>query len=163
MPTPGHLSLVGETQGEIEGSCQIEGREDSILVQAFRHIVDVPSDENGLPSGRRVHRPLMITKDVDKSSPKLFQVLCSGERLSQAKLDWYRLDGTGEETLFFSVLLQNAQIVKIESWVPDVLDRGNASYGNMENVWFTYETIRWTWEEDGIEYEENWDAQAGNR
>jgi type VI secretion system secreted protein Hcp len=163
MPTPGHLTLVGEIQGPIEGSCQIEDREDTILVQAYKHCVDVPADEHGLPTGRRVHRPLMITKEVDKSSPKLFQVLCSGERLSEAKLDWYRLDGTGDESLYFTVLLQNAQIVKIESWVPDALDKANAVYGYMENVWFTYEMIRWTWQEDGIEYEEQWGAESKNK
>jgi len=160
---PGNLTLVGEIQGPIDGSCEIEGREDTILVQAFKHCVDVPSDEYGLPTGRRVHRPLMITKLVDKSSPKLFQVLCTNERLSEVKLDWYRLDGTGDETLFFSVTLQNAQIVKIDSWVPDVLDKANAVYGNMENVWFTYEMIRWAWEEDGIEYEEHWGMDSSKQ
>jgi type VI secretion system secreted protein Hcp len=90
-------------------------------------------------------------------------VLCSGERLSEAKLDWYRLDGTGDESLYFTVLMQNAQIVKIESWVPDALDKANAVYGYMENVWFTYEMIRWTWQEDGIEYEENWGTESNNR
>ncbi|HET7649524.1 MAG TPA: type VI secretion system tube protein TssD [Gammaproteobacteria bacterium] len=163
MPTPGHLTLVGEIQGAIEGSCEIEGREHTILVQAYRHCVEEPTDEHGLPAGRRVHRPLMITKEVDKSSPKLFQVLCSGERLSEARLDWYRLDGTGEESLYFTVLMQNAQIVKVESWVPDALDKANAVYGYMENVWFTYEMIRWTWQEDGIEYEENWGANSKQR
>ncbi|HSN17386.1 MAG TPA: Hcp family type VI secretion system effector [Gammaproteobacteria bacterium] len=159
MPMPGNLTLVGKEQGPIEGSCEIEGREDTILVQSFKHVVDLPSNENGLPSGRRVHRPLMITKEVDKSTPKLYQALCTGEPMSEVTLRWYRMDGSGEEVQFFTVMLQNALIVKVESWVPDVLDKQNAHYGNMENLWFTYEVIRWTWEEDGIEYEEHWDPQ----
>ena len=161
MPMPGHMTLVGKEQGPIEGSCDIEGREETILVQAFKHLVDLPTNEHGVPSGKRVHRPLMITKEVDKSTPKLYQALCSGELMTEATLRWYRMDGSGEEAQFFTVMLQNALIVKIESWVPDVLDKQNASYGNMENLWFTYETIRWTWEEDGIEYEEHWDPNAG--
>jgi type VI secretion system secreted protein Hcp len=161
MPMPGNLTLVGKEQGSIEGSCDIEGREETILVQAFKHLVDLPSNEHGVPSGKRVHRPLMITKEVDKSTPKLYQALCTGEPMSEATLRWYRMDGSGEEAQFFTVMLQNALIVKIESWVPDVLDKQNASYGNMENLWFTYEVIRWTWEEDGIEYEEHWDPNAG--
>jgi type VI secretion system secreted protein Hcp len=156
MPIPGNLTLVGKEQGPIEGSCDIDGREDTILVQAFKHLVEVPTNENGVPSGRRVHRPLMITKEVDKSTPKLYQALCSGEVMSEATLRWYRLDGAGDETQYFTVLLQNALIVKVDSWVPDVLDKQFASYTNMENVWFSYEVIRWTWEEDGIEYEEHW-------
>lgn len=161
MPMPGNLTLVGKEQGPIEGSCDIEGREETILVQSFKHVVDLPSNEQGLPSGRRVHRPLMITKEVDKSTPKLYQALCTGEPMSEATLRWYRMDGTGEEQQYFTVMLQNAMLVKIESWVPDVLDKQNAQYGNMENLWFTYEVIRWTWEEDGIEYEEHWDPQGG--
>jgi type VI secretion system secreted protein Hcp len=160
MPIPGNLTLVGQDQGPIEGSCDIEGREDTILVQAFKHMVEIPTNDSGVPSGRRVHRPLMITKEVDKSSPKLYQVLCSAEVLSEATLRWYRLDGSGEETQYFTVMLQNALIVKVDSWVPDVLDKQYAGYSNMENVWFTYEVIRWTWEEDGIEYEEHWNQDS---
>ncbi|HET7174396.1 MAG TPA: type VI secretion system tube protein TssD [Gammaproteobacteria bacterium] len=160
MPMPGNLTLVGKEQGPIEGSCDIEGREETILVQAFKHIVDLPANEHGVPSGKRVHRPLMITKEVDKSTPKLYQALCAGEPMSEATLRWYRMDGSGEEVQHFTVMLQNAMIVKIESWVPDVLDKQSAGYGNMENLWFTYETIRWTWEEDGIEYEETWDPEG---
>lgn len=159
MPMPGNLTLVGKEQGPIEGSCDIEGREDTILVQAFKHLVDLPSNESGLPSGKRIHRPLMITKEVDKSSPKLYQALCTGEVLTEATLRWYRMDGSGDEVQFFTVMLQNAMIVKFESWVPDVLDKQNASYGNMENLWLTYEVIRWTWEEDGIEYEDQWEKK----
>ena len=116
-----------------------------------------------MPAGRRVHKPMMITKEVDKSTPKLYQVMSSGERLTEAQIDWYRLDGTGDEELYYTVLLENALIVKIESWVPDVLDKANAIYGCMENIWFTYESIRWTWEEDGIEYEEHWGADQNNQ
>ena len=162
MPMPGNLTLVGREQGQIEGSCDIEGREDTILVQAFKHTVDLPSNEHGVPSGRRIHRPLMITKEVDKSTPKLYQALCTGELMSEATLRWYRMDGAGDEVQFFTVMLQNALIVKLESWVPDMFDKNYASYGNMEHLWFTYEVIRWTWEEDGIEYEERWDS-ATNR
>jgi type VI secretion system secreted protein Hcp len=121
--------------------------------------VDLPANESGLPSGKRIHRPLMITKEVDKSSPKLYQALCSGEVLTEATLRWYRMDGSGDEVQFFTVMLQNAMIVKYESWVPDVLDKQNASYGNMENLWLTYEVIRWTWEEDGIEFEDQWEKK----
>ncbi|MFI4920032.1 MAG: Hcp family type VI secretion system effector [Gammaproteobacteria bacterium] len=162
MPMPGNLTLVGQNQGAIEGSCDIEGREDTILVQAFKHTVDLPSNESGLPSGKRVHRPLMITKEVDKSTPKLYQALCSGELMTEATLRWYRMDGEGDEVQFFTVMLQNAMIVKLESWVPDVLDKQNASYGTMETLGLTSEVIRWTWVVDGIEYAEHWD-QGSNR
>ncbi|MDV3443847.1 type VI secretion system tube protein Hcp, partial [Pseudomonas otitidis] len=36
--------------------------------------------QSGQPTGQRVHKPLMITKVFDKSSPLIFNALTSGER-----------------------------------------------------------------------------------
>jgi len=33
MPMPCHLTLEGEKQGKIEGSCEMQGREGTILVR----------------------------------------------------------------------------------------------------------------------------------
>ena len=161
MPTPGHLSITGEQQGAIEGGCDLEGREGTILVQAFQHIVEVPSDERGIPSGRRAHRPATITKEVDKATPKLYQALCTGERLSQVRLDWYRLDQMGSQELYFSATFEGALVTAIKPWVPNALDAKNAGLRHMEDVSFTYEKVIWSWEPDGIEYEDVWGEMAG--
>ena len=50
MPTPGSLTITGEVQGLIEGSCELEDREGTILVQAFDHVVEIPTDERGIAS-----------------------------------------------------------------------------------------------------------------
>ena len=100
MPTPAYLSLEGTKQGLITagtftedsvGNIFQEGHEDQILVQAFNHQVIIPRDpQSGQPTGQRVHKPLMITKVFDKSSPLIFNSLTSGERLSKCRLEWYR-------------------------------------------------------------------------
>ena len=60
----------------------MQGREDTILVQAVDHSIAIPRDtQTGLPTGKRVHHPMKITKMYDKSSPKLYQALVTGERL----------------------------------------------------------------------------------
>ena len=41
MPTPGNLTITGEEQGLMEGSCELEEREGTILVQAFDHVVEM--------------------------------------------------------------------------------------------------------------------------
>ncbi len=162
MPMPGNLTITGEVQGQIEGSCEMEGREDTILVQAFDHLVEIPADERGVPSGRRVHRPLTITKEIDIATPKLYQALCTGEFLTDVTLEWYRLDGMGQQEQYFTIQLENALISRIRPWVPNVLDRANETLRHMEDVSFTYEKIIWTWEPDGIEFEDTWLAgEAG--
>ena len=39
MPMPAHMTLEGENQGVIDGSCEMQGREDTILIEAFNHEV----------------------------------------------------------------------------------------------------------------------------
>jgi len=156
MPMPGNLTITGEVQGQIEGSCELEDREGTILVQAFDHIVEIPTDDRGIASGRRAHRPMTMTKEIDRSTPMLYQALCTGELLTDVKLDWYRLDGSGDEELYFSIELQNAMITRIHPWVPNVLNPANANLRHMEDISIAYERIIWTWEPDGIEFEDQW-------
>jgi type VI secretion system secreted protein Hcp len=156
MPMPGNLIITGEEQGLIEGSCELEDREDTILVQGFDHVVEIPTDERGVASGRRVHRPMTIIKEIDKSTPMLYQALCSNELLTEVTLNWYRLDGTGDYELYYSIYLENGFITRIRPWVPNVLDRKNETLRHMEDISIAYEKIIWTWEPDGIEYEDTW-------
>src|SRR5690606_37497336 len=82
MPMPCYLTLEGENQGKIEGSCEVSGHQGKILIQAVEHIIELPKNpQSGLPSGKRQHLGITLTKEIDKSSPKLYQALCSGEQL----------------------------------------------------------------------------------
>ncbi|MBC2724811.1 MAG: type VI secretion system tube protein Hcp, partial [Desulfosporosinus sp.] len=95
MSMPSHLELEGENQGVIEGSCEMQGREGTILVYQMSHDIHIPRDpQSGLPSGKRIHGQLTITKEYDKSSPKLYQALCTGEHMKNVTIKWYRIDPT---------------------------------------------------------------------
>ncbi len=156
MPIPSHLSLTGNTQGKIEGSCEIVGREGTILVYAMDHLIQIPRDpRTGLPTGQRVHDPLTVTKEFDKSSPPLYQALCSGEQFSEVKFEFYRISPEGTQELYFTITLENAIIVNIKAWYPPTMLASSEPYRHMEDVSFTYAKIIWTWEPDGIETEDN--------
>ena len=61
MAMPAHMSLTGVKQGKIDGSCDMRGREGTILVQEFNHEISMPKDpQSGQPSGKRVHKPLTV-------------------------------------------------------------------------------------------------------
>lgn len=157
MPVPINLTLTGAKQGKIEGSCQIKGRVGTILVEAVEHNIEIPrSPQTGLPTGKRVHGPLTVTKEIDKSSPKLFQALCTGEQMTSVEIDWYRISKEGVEEKYFTTKLQNAIIVDIRTWMPNALRPDDSQLGHMEDVSFTYEKIIWTWVKDGIETEDSW-------
>ena len=161
MPMPAHAEITGQEQGKIEGSCNQQGREGTILVEAFNHEVYIPRDpQTGLATGKRVHNSFSFVKTYDKSSPQLYKALCTGEHLSNVTMKWYRIDPTGKEEHYFTHVLEDAVIVSIRPWMPNCLDPSTESYTHMEEVSCTYKKIRWTHEPDGIEHEDDWEAPA---
>ena len=156
MPMTSHLELEGENQGGIEGNCDMEGREGTILVYAMNQEIHIPRDpQSGLASGKRIHGPLTIVKEFDKASPKLYQALCTGEHL-KAALRWYRIDKSGTEEHYFTHTLEEAIVVSIKPYMPIAFLDENEPYRHMEEVSMTYKKIKWTWEPDGIESEDSW-------
>ncbi len=41
----------------------------------------------GMSAGKRMHKPLVITKEIDKASPKLFEACASGQHLKEVDVD----------------------------------------------------------------------------
>lgn len=153
MPTPAYLSLTGTKQGFITegnftqdsvGNVYQEGHEDQILVQAFSHQVIIPRDpQSGQPTGQRVHKPMMITKTFDKCSPLLFAALTSGEKMIECNLEWYRTSAAGTQERYFTITLEDAIIIEIQSRMPNCQDPGNAHFTHLEDVYFSYRKITW--------------------
>ena len=157
MPMPAHMTCEGESQGTIAGSCEMQGREDTMLIEAFNHEVRIPRDpQTGLSTGKRIHTAYSVVKVFDKATPLLYQALCTGEHLKTVVLKWYRIDPTGQEEHYFTHTLENAIIVSIRPWMPNCLDPKTESYTHMEEVSFTYAKIRWEWIVDGIEAQDEW-------
>jgi len=157
MPLPSHMTLEGTKQGKIDGSCDMQGREKTILVEAMNHEVYIPRDtQSGLATGKRVHQPLVVTKFYDKASPKLYQALCTGEHMKNVTLKWYRISAQGSEEHYFTHKLEDAIVVSVKAWMPNALDKEKENYSHMEDVAFTYRKITWTWVIDGIEAQDSW-------
>jgi type VI secretion system secreted protein Hcp len=158
MPMPFHMEMTGNTQGPMTtGCCDIQGREDTCLCQALEHSVMIPNDrQTGLPTGKRVHGPVKVTKVFDMASPKIYQALVTGEQLSEVIFKFYRIDPTGTEEQYFTIKLENAIIVSVSPWIPNCLDPAKESFTHMEDVSMTYRTITWTWEVDGVEAQDDW-------
>ena len=159
MPLPAHLTLEGSKQGKIEGSCDQEGREGTILVQALDHEVSIPRDsQTGLATGKRVHHPLTVLKALDRSTPLLYQALTSGEHMKSIEIKWYRIDSSGAEEHYFTTKLEDAIVVSIHPGIKNCLEPASQDLPHLEEVSFTYRKAIWRWEPDGIESEDDWRA-----
>lgn len=139
-----------DSQGDISGDSSRQNG--AIEVLGFSHSVVSPRDAaSGLPTGKRQHKPITITKPVDKATPKLYQGLSMNENCGNVRLEFFKPDSTGKTVNFYSIELLNAHIVSISTYQSD----GQAP---REHVSFTYQKIIWTWEDGGITFEDDWQS-----
>lgn len=161
MPDPIHLTLEGSKQGPIQGSVSMKGREGTILVNQYDHAIRIPtSPQTGQAMGKRIHEAITFVKYVDKATPKLALACTRGERMKHLTFDFYRINQMGVEEKYFTVKVENAVIVSVRTWFPNVLDKATESYGHMETVQVTYEKITETHNIDRTEMEDSWNAPA---
>jgi type VI secretion system secreted protein Hcp len=159
MALNAYLKLSGKTQGEIKGSVTQAGREDSIMVIAYSHEVVSPRDAaSGLPTGKRQHKPLTITKEVDKSTPLLMNVLTNNEQISKWELRFWQPSPSGQEVQHYTIELENASIASIRSEMLNNKYAENMNHKEREHVSFCYQKITWTWMDGGITASDDWEA-----
>lgn len=158
MEFAGYMTIQGSVQGNIEGSSIRKGRENSIDLFSFKHELKLPfQSQQNIGNGPVVHQPLSIVKEVDKSSPKLFQALVEKEKLTKVVLEWYRYTNTGEELVYYRIELTNAHIITMAPWTPSVDTKESEYLRFMENLTIAYEGISWSWGPDGdVTYQTNW-------
>src|SRR6185312_3475864 len=90
MAMMAYAKIKGHKSGPIDGSITQKGREKSIGVIGVSHSVCSPRDpQSGLPTGQRMHKPLVITKELDMATPLLYNVVCTNENLSSVIIDFW--------------------------------------------------------------------------
>ncbi len=156
MALNAYLRLVGQKSGEIRGSVTQKGREGKIMVIAMSHDIASPRDAaSGQASGRRQHQPLVITKQLDKSSAPLHRVQTDNEGFREWELQFWTPQlsgaaGAGTEVQHFTIKLTNASIASIHMQMANNKDPELMKLETFEEVAFVYQKIEWTWTDGGI-------------
>jgi type VI secretion system secreted protein Hcp len=164
MALNAYLKLKGQKTGDVKGSVTQKGREDSIMVIATSHEIVSPRDAaSGLPTGKRQHKPFTITKELDKSSPLLYNILVTNENVGSWKLQFWTpqikaAQGTGTEVQHFTVELLNASIAGIRHEMLNNKYPENMKHNEREHISFCYQKITWTWTDGGITAEDDWES-----
>ena len=166
MPTPAFMTLHGEHQGLISagafteasvGNTYQKGREDQIMIQALTHGIFVPK---GSGAGRRMHKPLIVTKAIDKATPLINNALCSGELLKICRVEWYRSSAQGIQEHFYTMELEDAVIIGAEVLMPHCQDPGTAHLTQVEKVHFSYRRINWRHEVSRTMGSDEWSTEV---
>lgn len=159
MALNAYLTVVAERQGPVLGSVTQKGREGKILVFATYHAIVCPRDPaSGRPTGKRAHKPFVCTKETDRSTPLLFQILCTNENIREAKIDFWTSTPLGFEKQHFTVRLINATLCAMTLKKADTRSPRLARLPDYEEVSFVYQRIEHTWTEGRITAYDDWEA-----
>jgi len=165
MALNAYLKLKGQKTGDFKSNITQKGREGLIMVIAVDHSIVSPRDAaSGLATGKRMHKPLTITKVTDPTSPLLYNSMVQNENLPTFKLDFYttqqtdRTQSTGIEWNNYTIELLNASICSIDFRMLNNKNPELMKYEEYEAVSFVYQKITWTWVKGGITAMDDWET-----
>ena len=162
MASNAYLKLKSQKQGAIKGSVTQKGHVNSIIVIATRHEISSPRDAaSGRATGKRTHGRLVITKELDQSTPLLYNALVNNETLTEWELQFWRGTAVGAEEHYYTIKLTDASVASIEFVQPNARDPELAKTPEYETVAFIYQKIEWTWVKGGITAVDDWHAPTG--
>jgi type VI secretion system secreted protein Hcp len=112
-----YVTIQGTTQGTFKGQ-GVGPNKGKISGVAFSYGVETPVDEGtGAPSGKRQHKPIIITKEWDAASPQLYQAIVTNETLKSVLCEFVNVNAAGVEQVAFTIELTNAAIVDFDGSV----------------------------------------------
>jgi type VI secretion system secreted protein Hcp len=128
------VSVTGTKQGSFSQS--------PIQVTGFSHEIISPRDPaSGLATGKRQHQPIVLTKQLDATTPLFLSALVTNEILTNVTIG---LSEGGQQVA--TVVLTNASISDY------------TAHGTTEKWSFTYQKITWTWLNGGITATDDWES-----
>ena len=133
--TSGLISAGSSTQNSMGNKCQIE-HADEIMVLSCTHNMTNTGHLN-----KATHGPIIITKNVDKSSPLLAQSLSSREEISGV-ISFYRLSSLGTHERFYSISIEGGIIADLTLDMPHAVLQNEAE--PQEHLAIRYREITWT-------------------
>lgn len=153
-----YIKITGETQGEISGDVDQEGREGMVRGYSFSNCTTIPRhSDTGQPTGTRTHHPIVFSKHVDGASPMLWAAMTRGERLKEVIFDFYKISPTGENTNYYSVRLKQAIIVEMQTELSDTSGASGIQAEEIrEHLHLTYREIEWEHKDAGTMAADSW-------
>ena len=145
MANNGYMTITGKAQGLISAGCSSQdsignkcqsGHIDEIMVLSYTHNMVNIGNIN-----KPTHRPILITKNVDKASPLLAQALSSREEI-KCTINFYRVSSFGLQEKFYSVSINGGVIADLTLEMPHVILHHDAE--PQEHIAIRYRDITWT-------------------
>ncbi|PLR34124.1 type VI secretion system tube protein Hcp [Chimaeribacter coloradensis] len=157
MSNPAYLWLTDENGSPIVGGCQVAGRVGAIELREVAHDLFIPADgHTGRLTSTRVHTPLIVQKEFDRTTPILCQALCNNLILKSAAIHMYQISDAGLEKAYFTILLEKVRITRI---TPNLYP-GAGTGTHMETIQMHYGAITWKHCEGNMICKDSWNHLA---
>jgi type VI secretion system Hcp family effector len=145
MANHGYMTITGKAQGLISAGCSTQdsignkcqaAHTDEIMVLSFSHNMANVGNIN-----KPTHNPIIITKNVDKSSPLLAQALASRESI-ECKISFYRVSAYGMQEKFYTIEIKDGIVADLTLDMPHVTLQSDTE--PQEHLALRYREITWT-------------------
>ena len=125
--------------GDIKGESTDTAHKDWINLLSFGLSIDETTEHtSGLPTGKRQHKPFVISKPVDKASPLMLELLAEEKVVPFVRLE-YVTDGPRPQ--YYQVILRNVKVTSFQ------VSGTGADEVPQESFSLNYEEIKWTYTE----------------
>jgi len=160
MPIPAYLWLKDDGGADIKGSVTVQQREGSIEVIGFNHGINLPVDSSsGKITSTRSHSPVVIEKEFDASTPYLYKAATKGQKLKSAELRWYKIDDSGQESVYFIMLMEGVKITGINPGMANTKLAEMSPLNHTESVSMMYERITWHYTDGNVKHTDEWNER----
>ncbi|EOB9998988.1 Hcp family type VI secretion system effector [Cronobacter sakazakii] len=160
MSIPVYLWLKDDSGSLVKGSVDVKGREGAIEIQEFMHTVELPVDDRtGKVVSKRLHGDYFLIKELDSSSPYLYQSVSSGRKFKEAVLKFYRINHNGQEEEYFRVTMENVRVNEVEPLMMDIKSSRYEKHNHLEAFYLAYEKITWHYLDGNILHSDSWNSK----
>ncbi|VVO58491.1 Hcp family type VI secretion system effector [Pseudomonas fluorescens] len=145
MANHGYMTITGKAQGLISSGCSTQdsignkcqtAHADEIMVLSYSHNMANIGNIN-----KPTHNPIVITKNIDKSSPLLAQALSSREEIN-CIINFYRISPFGLQEKFYTVEIRGGVVTDLTLDMPHVVLQNDVE--PQEHLAIRYQDIIWT-------------------
>jgi len=162
MPMQAYMSVKGRKQGQFHSETAQNKRKDSIPILAFQMGLVSPRDgASGQATGKRMYKPVIITKEWGASSPQGLTACSTNEDLQDVTIEFFKTNPNGQQYASQTIRLTDANIVEIERFTRAqdgtlLLSAGNQDTLELETWAFTFRKIEVDDNPTSISFVDDW-------
>jgi type VI secretion system secreted protein Hcp len=138
-----YMTAVGTTQKSLKGESTRTAHKAKAPCISFEYAVTSPRDvATGLASGKRQHKPVIVTKELGASTPQLFQACVTNEVLTSVLFEFIHTTAEGKEEIYYTIKLTNATISSVRQFTAEAAKHEEtAATHELEEISFTFQKL----------------------